>query len=129
MWTCPSCGIEGNDDITSVCPGCGFSKRQNLSLVGASGTLVLRTGCVFGYKNLGELVGEDSRYAERRQFEIMRTETGWSARAFPNTRNATRLNNNELTTAEIALNDGDMIFISSRRDESKTVAEIRVAIN
>ncbi len=129
MWSCPSCGITGNADDISSCPGCGFSMRQNLSLAGSSGTIILHIGCVFGYKNLGELVGDDSRFAERRQFEILKSSDGWSVRAFPNTKNATTLNNRELTGADVMLNDGDVIAISSRHDESKTVAGIRISIN
>ena len=129
MWTCPTCGIEGNADDLSACPGCGFSRRQKLSLSGVNGTLVLRTGCVFGYKNLGELVGEDSRFAERRQFEIARSTDGWSVHAFPGTKNGTRLNGGDLTSDAVSLSDGDIITISSRRDGSRTVAEIHITIN
>lgn len=130
MWTCPTCGMDGNDDVESRCPGCGASRNAFPQFSGTAGSVTVRTGLVWGCKNLAELVGaDDARFAERRQFEVFRKDGEWSVRAFARTRNATLLNGAELQPDGTPLKDGDVLCIASRRDASVTRARISVTMN
>lgn len=129
MWTCPSCGIAGNDDSHCTCPGCGFSKRSYPTLSGSAGGFTLKTSLVFGRKNLAQLVGDDSVYAADRQFEICPEGEHWTVKACAATRNATTLNDVEVTESGVPFKHGDIICISSRKDSSVRKAEIRISTN
>lgn len=130
MWRCPDCGKEGIADEANVCPACGFSKRVFPTLSGSAGEWLLRTSLIFGSRNLGTLVGEaDAVYAASRQFELSPADgEGWVIRAFPGTRNLTTLNDVVLTDEWVPLQDGDTIHITSKKDPSVKVAEIRVIL-
>lgn len=129
MWDCPDCGKADIEDSAAKCPGCGFMRRVFPVLSGATGEMTLRTSLVFGYKNLTQLVGAaEARYAASRQFELRLEGECWAIRAFPGTRNATTLNGAELTEDWVAIQDGAVIHIASRRDAAVKVAEIRVSL-
>lgn len=128
MWTCPSCGLEGIDGSLSQCPACAFSNKIYPKLMGNAGEMVLRTRLVLGSRNLRSVAGDESIFAAERQFEVCPNGEEWRIRAFPRTRNTTLLNDKEMPTTWVSLQEGDTLCIASRRDVSVRKAVLTVTL-
>ncbi len=129
MWTCESCGVSGLDDAVSRCPGCGQPRFRELTLTGPAGSVVVRLDLAFGSRNLAELVGEDSRYAEAEQFRVFRRDGEWFlAAAVPPPRNPVAVNGAAVGGEPVRLANGDVVAITSAKDPSVRKGEITVGL-
>jgi len=78
-WKCPECGYETNSDETKQCRGCGtIHIPPSFGLVSdtAGRTLAFRIDTVCGKNMIRNIVGDDYRYADQRQFKLSKQNTG-----------------------------------------------------
>lgn len=127
-WVCPSCGTKNYDDSVSVC-SCGSPRYAFYVLVGKNGRAENRLDSDFGRRNLGGLVGDESRFCERSQFRIfMKDGAWWIKRGCDEPPNPTVVDDAVLGDTPVMLKDGTKIAVTSRTKPDVRKCELTVAL-
>lgn len=129
-WTCEECGGT-NPDSAFKCEGCGKSLRRNVHLCGPLKTLSFHAQSDIGRTVYSRLVGDESRYADRTQYQLAFLEDSGDWTLTPKPRTAQAVLVNGAACAEnvpVVLRTGDVIELGSRKSDAK-VAAITVQID
>jgi hypothetical protein len=118
-WKCPQCGFVHEDDATTTCEACGFTRSTKLVLVSEETTKRLSVGVdtAIGKRLLESFAGADHVYAADPQFLVARDPArgGWSIAPAPGTKNPTFLNGAAIGGAPTPLAQGAIISIGPAR--------------
>jgi hypothetical protein len=118
-WKCPQCGFVHEDDATTICEACGFTRAGKLVLVSEETTKRLSVGVdtAIGKRLLESFAGADHVYAADPQFLVARdlARGGWSIAPAPGTKNPTFLNGAAIGAAPTPLVQGAIISIGPTR--------------